>query len=117
MKRWPETINRNEVIMITDGIDQARRCLRYNGLIWISPDVDAASAVAQRTGTVIHTIYTPGVGRLHHNFGEANNGQNGMAKLSDQIGGESLFLGLQPPVSFEPYLDRIKTTLEKMSMS
>jgi hypothetical protein len=112
MKRWPETMNRHEVVMITDGIDRARRGLRYSGLSWVSPDVDTASAVAQRTGTMIHTIYTPGIGRLHHNFWEANSGQNGMAKLSDETGGESFFLGLQPPVSFKPYLDRIKTTLE-----
>jgi hypothetical protein len=52
------------------------------------------------------------VGRLHHNFWEANNGQNGIAKLSDETGGESFFLGLQPAVSFKPYLDRIQKILE-----
>jgi hypothetical protein len=112
MKRWPERMSRREVILVTDGIDRARRGLRYNGLSWISPDVDTASAVAQRTGTIIYTLYTPGVGRLAHNFWEANNGQNGMAKLSEETGGVSFFLGLQPPVSFKPYLDQIKRTLE-----
>jgi hypothetical protein len=112
MKRWPESTNRREVIMVTDGIDRAGRGLRYPGLGPISPDVDSASAVAQRTGTMIHTIYAPGVGRLHRNFWEANNGQNGMAKLSDETGGESFFLGLQPAVSFKPYLDRIHKILD-----
>jgi hypothetical protein len=112
MKRWPQSNNRREVIMITDGIDRARGGPRPRGLSTISPDVDSASAVAQRTGTIIHTIYTPGVGRLHLNFWEANNGQNGIAKLSDETGGESFFLGLQPAVSFKPYLDRIQKILE-----
>jgi hypothetical protein len=112
MKRWPEHTNRREVIMITDGIDRARRGLPSRGLAPISPDVDCASTVAQRTGTIIHTIYSPGVGRLHHNYWEANNGQNGIAKLSDETGGGSFFLGLQPAVSFQPYLDRIQKILE-----
>lgn len=112
MKRWPQNTNRREVIMITDGIDRARGGPRPGVLGLISPDVDSASAVAQRTGTIIHSIYAPGVGRLHHNFWEANNGQNGIAKLSDETGGESFFLGLQPAVSFKPYLDRIQKILE-----
>ncbi len=111
MNRWPEHMNRREVIMVTDGIDRARRGFR-GPLGGIIPDVDTASAVAQRTGTIIHTIYHPGVGRLHHNFWEANNGQNGIAKLSDVTGGESFFLGFQQPVSFKPYLDRIQKVLE-----
>lgn len=112
MKRWPEHTNRREVIMVTDGIDRARRGWGARGLAPVSPDVDSASGVAQRTGTIIHTIYSPGVGRLHHNFWQANNGQNGIAKLSDETGGESFFLGLQAPVSFKPYLDQIQKLLE-----
>ncbi|HLX42599.1 MAG TPA: hypothetical protein VKR43_04160 [Bryobacteraceae bacterium] len=112
MNRWPDSSNRREVIMVTDGIDRARRGLFSRGLSTISPDVDSASAVAQRTGTIIYSIYHPGVGRLHHNFWAANNGQNGIAKLSGETGGESFFLGLQTPVSFKPYLDQIQNALE-----
>ncbi len=112
MKRWPEHANRREVVMVTDGIDRAGRGFRGYGLSSMSPDVDSASTVAQRTGTIIHTIYFPGVGRLHHNFWEANNGQNGIARLSEETGGESFFLGLQGPVSFGPYLNQIQKTLE-----
>jgi hypothetical protein len=112
MKRWPDHPNRREVVMVTDGIDRAQRGLRPYGLSLISLDVDSASAVAQRTGIIVHTIYYPGVGRLHHNFWEATNGQNGIAKLSDETGGESFFLGLQAPVSLKPYLDQIQNILE-----
>jgi len=78
------------------------------GLGFISPDVDSASTVAQRTGTIIHTIFTRGVGRWGSNFWEITNGQNSMAKLSDETGGESYYLGTQNAVSFRPYLDSLQ---------
>jgi hypothetical protein len=112
MKRWPEDSNRRQVVMITDGIDRARRGPRYRGLGFISPDVDTASSVAQRTGTIIHTIFTRGVGRLGSNFWEITNGQNGIAKLADETGGESFYLGTQNPVSFKPYLDNVQKALD-----
>jgi len=111
MKRWNSTDRRREILMVTDGIDRARRTLPGRGLR-INPDVDSASAVAMRTGTIIHTIYAPGVGRHHRNYWEATSGQMGIAKLSDVSGGESFFLGLQTPVSFAPYLDQLQKILD-----
>jgi hypothetical protein len=110
MKRWPASENRHEVLMVTDGIDRARRGMGRRGL-YTNPDVDSANQVAMRTGTMIHTIYAPGVGRLGRNYWEATNGQMGIAKLSDVTGGESFFLGLQQPVSFVPYLDQLQKIL------
>jgi hypothetical protein len=111
MKRWPQNQNRREVVMITDGVDSSRRDPRWRGFR-NNPYVDSASTVALRTGTIIHTIYTPGSGRLHRNYWEATNGQMGIAKLSDITGGESFFLGLQSPVSFKPYLDDLQKVLD-----
>jgi hypothetical protein len=111
MKDWPASDNRHEILMVTDGIDRARRGMPRLGLN-INPDVDSASDVAMRTGTIIHTIYAPGVGRLRHNYWQAVSGQMGIAKLSDVTGGESFFLGLQSPVSFKPYLDELQKILD-----
>ncbi|MGA8202384.1 MAG: hypothetical protein WB814_20110 [Candidatus Sulfotelmatobacter sp.] len=111
MKRWPSTDRRREILMVTDGIDRARRTLPWRGLR-INPDVDSASDVAMRTGTIIHTIYAPGVGRYRRNYWEATSGQMGIAKLSDVSGGESFFLGLETPVSFTPYLDQLQKILD-----
>jgi hypothetical protein len=108
MKRWPATPNRREVLLIADGIDRARRA--HNALL--NPDVDTAAAVAQRTGTMIHSIYYPGVGHWHRNFWWASNGQNGLAKLSDQTGGESFYIGSGAPVSFAPYLKDLQKILD-----
>jgi hypothetical protein len=110
MKRWPASENRHEILMVTDGIDRARRRTSWRGL-YLNPDVDSASNVAMRTGTIIHTLYAPGVGRRDRNYWEATNGQMGIAKLSDVTGGESFFLGLQQPVSFAPYLDQLQKIL------
>ena len=111
MKRWPAGENRREILMVTDGIDRARRSLGRRGL-YTNPDVDSANQVALRTGTMIHTIYAPGVGRLGRNYWEATNGQMGIAQLSDATGGKSFFLGLQQPVSFAPYLDQLQNILD-----
>ncbi len=111
MKRWPENKSRREIVMITDGIDRAR--IRYGfHTLSIDPDADSASDMAQRTGTIIHTIYAPGIGRFRRNYWEANNGQMAIAWLSDQTGGESYFLGFQNPVSLALYLDELQTVLD-----
>lgn len=108
IKRWPEHPVRREVVMVTDGIDRARGGPRTFFSTASNPDVNSASDAAQRAGTIIYTLYSPGVGRMHRNFWEANNGQNAIAQLSEVTGGESFFLGLQAPVSFRPYLDDVQ---------
>jgi hypothetical protein len=110
MRRWPAHSNRRQVVMVTDGIDRARGGPRFR--LMTNPDVDTASSVAQRTGTMIHTIFARGVGRRGNNFWEINTGQMGIAQLADQTGGESFYLGLQNPVSFKPYLDDIQRALD-----
>jgi len=79
---------------------------------YVSPDVDQASLVAQRIGVILHSIYAPGVGHYGRNYYDMNNGQNGIAKLADDTGGESFFLGFQTPVSFKAHLDRLQTILD-----
>jgi hypothetical protein len=111
MKRWPESSNRREIVMITDGIDRLHGGPHRRGLAPISPDASVASAVAQRTGTIIHSIYTRGAGLPGSNFWQVTNGQNAMAKLAEETGGESFFLGIREPVSFRPHLDRLQSSL------
>jgi hypothetical protein len=110
MDRWPDDGHRREMLMITDGIDRARRHL--GGQRGFSPDADTASSVAQRTGTIIHTIYAPGAGLSYRNYWVATNGQMNMERLSDQTGGVSYFLGIHSPVSFKPYLDSLQQVFD-----
>ncbi len=138
LKGWPENKLRRTVVMVTDGVDRLRglstpsgavspsmrttspnrrvssptdMARNYNTMPVISPDVDSASRMAQRYGVVVQSLYTPGVGRAARNYFELTNGQNGMAKLAEETGGESFYLGLQTPVSFKPYLDRVQLIL------
>ena len=78
---------------------------------YISPDVDSASQASQKYGVIIHTIYSPGVGRADRNYYEANNGLNSLSKISDETGGEAFFLTAQAAVSFQPYFDRLQSIL------
>ena len=110
MKRWPANGNRHEVVMITDGIDRARRSLSGR-MLAIDPDVNTASALAQKTGTIIYSIYTPGTSSFHRNFFTATNGQIGLSKLAQDTGGQAFYLGFQAPVSFGPYLGQIRQSL------
>jgi len=126
LKGWPESKVRREVIMVTDGIDRLRgyaaSAPRINprggvgarefSMPYISPDVDTASRAAQRSGVIVYSIYTRGVGHIGRSSLEATNGQNGLSKLTDETGGEAFYLGLANPVSFKPYLDRIQVYLD-----
>ncbi len=111
MKRWPASENRHEVIMVTDGIDRRAGYHSMGRGYRLSPDVDIASSLAQKTGTNIHTIYAPGTGRMYRSFWAATNGQANMARLSEATGGMSFYLGLHSAVSFSPYLADLQKAL------
>src|SRR5437764_7626281 len=102
IKRWPESPVRREILMLSDGID------RFGGSGPSNPYVDSAIEDAQRAGIIIFSIYTPGVGHFGHSFWRMNWGQNFLAQLSDETGGESYFIGFGSPVSFQPFLDQIR---------
>ena len=112
MKGWPDDGHRREVLMITDGIDRARHHVGFHRGFSTDPDAESAIAVAQRTGTIIHSIYAPGAGSLRHHYWVATNGQMNMARLSDATGGASYYLGLHNPVSFKPYLNALQQVFD-----
>lgn len=113
---WPQQNVRRQVLMVTDGIDRLRGERPSRGRIapaprtmpTISPDADSASNASQRNGVIVHSIYSPGVGRLGRNAWQAQLGQAGIARIADETGGEYFALGTQSPVSFKPYLDRLQ---------
>jgi hypothetical protein len=107
MARWAKQHNRREIVMITDGIDPAVRTL---GMWQLNPNpnVDFASGAAQRTGTIIHTIYASSAKRSDRSYWKATSGQMDMARLSKETGGKSFYLGLEDPVSYCQYLDRLQ---------
>ena len=108
MKRWPVSQNRREVLMITSGIGRDNHIGGFNRGYRNDPDVDTATAVAQRTGTNIFTLYTPGAARSGNNYWSLMNGQYNMTRLSESTGAASFYLGLHSPVSIQPYLTELQ---------
>jgi hypothetical protein len=105
IKRWPEAPVRREILMISDGID------RFYGSGPNDPYVDSAVEAAQKTGIIVYSIYSPGVGHYGHSLWRINWGQNYLAQISDQTGGESFYYSFGPAVSFVPYLDDLSHRL------
>lgn len=132
VKGWPEQKVRREVLIITDGIDRLHGETPATGPVvrrgWsdsrtapfsmsrampsISVDADSTSAISQRHGIIVHSIYSSGVGRAGRNTWEIQLGQSGIAKIADETGGEYYALGVQNPISFKPYLDRLQKILD-----
>lgn len=107
-KRWPKDGSaRREVVMVSDGID------RYYGQPgYQDPYLDGAIADAQKAGIVVYAIYTPGVGHAGHSYWESYWGQLYLARVADETGGESYYIGFTgPPVAFAPFLDDVKRRL------
>jgi hypothetical protein len=110
IKRWPSnpSIPRREVLMVTSGIDT------FYGGGYPDPYVDSAIQDAQCAGVSVFSIYTPGAGHFEHTYWRIYWGQNYLAQLSEETGGESYyFLGGQPPVSFQPYLNEMTGRLTR----
>jgi len=107
IKRWPQSTDRREVLMVTDGID------RYYGSDDLQdPYVAAAIDDAQRAGIVVFPIYTPGAGHFSHSYWRAYWGQLYLSQVADETGGESYYIGFTgAPVTLVPYLDNLEHRL------
>jgi len=98
IKRWPQSRARREVLMVTSGADP------LGGTGVMNPYLDTAIEDAQRAGIIVYAIYTPSSGHSGHSYWRSNWGQNYLAELTDETGGEAYMLGFSNPVSIAPYL-------------
>jgi hypothetical protein len=123
VKGWPQQKVRREVLMISDGIDRLRGETpspsqlgprfgpAYHSMPTISVDTTSASEISQRYNVLVHSIYSPGIGRSGRSSWDLQVGLSGLSKLADETGGECFSLGTSNPVSFKPYLDRLQRHL------
>ncbi|HXW92350.1 MAG TPA: hypothetical protein VEK33_17495 [Terriglobales bacterium] len=106
IKRWPESTDRREVFMVSDGVDW------FGGTSPDDPYVDAAIADAQRAGVIVFDIYMPGRGHAAHSYWQYYWGQLYLSKVADETGGEAYYIGFSgAPVAFTPYLDSMAQRL------
>ena len=103
LKRWPNTGPARSILLITSGIDY----FRGPSFGPFYPDLDPLIQRAEKQNTNIWTVYYPSSGHRGHSFFEGNLAQNNIAKLSEETGAESYFLGYGMPVSLKPYFDEI----------
>ena len=103
--KWPSSGATREVLMVSSGIDPDYGSGPDN------PYLSTAIHAAQRAGIVVSSIYYSGAGRSAHAYGQLFWGQNYLAQLSDETGGEFYWLGTANPVSLAPYLDDLSHRL------
>jgi len=104
-----QPLGRRAILVVSDGLDVS------HGLDSSSPsdslDLSRAIREAQRRSVAIYSIFAPaaasGNGLL------IANGQSSLQKLSDETGGRAFFQGTSAPVSFQPFLREISSTLER----
>jgi hypothetical protein len=104
MKRWPQTQDRREIFLISDGID------RFRGDPF-SPDIAATYTAAQKNGIMLHTIFANGFGPHARNQFRISWGQNNLGQITDETGGESYFQGYYTPVDFAPFMAQFNKVL------
>lgn len=104
-----QPLGRRAILVVSDGLDVSR------GLDSSSPSasLDLARAIreAQRRGVAIYSIFAPPA--VSGNRFLIANGQSSLQKLSDETGGRAFFQGTSAPVSFQPFLREISSTLER----
>ncbi len=103
MKKMQSLTGRREILLISDGHDPLRGDLQ-------DPDVDRVISSSQKSGIVIHTLYST-VGRRGRGLFRQGLAQDNLIKVSSGSGGQSFFQGFDTPVSYTPFLDQLDMVL------
>jgi len=101
--KWPTSRAAREVVLISSGIDPDFGAGPQN------PYLEHAIDTAERGDVVVYAIYYPGAGagRGRLTFW----GENYLAQISQDTGGELYWIGPQQPVSLAPFLDQVTARL------
>jgi len=110
MKKWPDTKDRREVLMITSGTDPLGG--GFSNDPYTNPYLDAAFDQAQRGGFIVYSIYSPGVGRAGRGLFRTDLAQSGLDLLAQKTGGETYYLAFGSPVDITPYLQDVSNSLK-----
>jgi VWFA-related protein len=105
MKRWPESQERKSILLFSSGINYFR-----GGSGIADPDLDSTIERAQKENINIWTIYARDAGSGRGSF-RTFNAQSNLARLSEETGAKSYYLGLDEPINLKPYFDEIQTHL------
>lgn len=107
-----QPLGRRAILLVSDGLDISR------GVDSSSPtqSVDLQRAVneSQRRGVAIYGFYAPTI-VAEANPALVSNAQSSLLRLSDETGGLAFFQGTGAPVSFQPFIRELDTSLQKQA--
>jgi hypothetical protein len=100
--------NRNALLLISDGLDTSRGF----GVESAGNSIDLLRAIkeAQKKNVAIYSFFAPTVGLTSWNHVAIGYGQSSLNRLSNETGGRAFFQGTSF-VTFNPYFDRLRETL------
>lgn len=107
-----QPLGRRAILLVSDGLDISR------GVDSSSPtqSVDLQRAVneSQKRGVAIYGFYAPTIVAAA-NPALVSNAQSSLLRLSDETGGLAFFQGTGAPVSFQPFIRELDTSLQKQA--
>lgn len=100
---------RRAILLVSDGLDISRGA----DLSSASQSLDLQRAIteAQRRSIAIYAFYAPTVGTQSPIL--ITTAQSSLQRLADETGGRAFFQGTGAPVSFDPFLRGLTTSLDK----
>ena len=104
--------NRNALLLISDGLDTSRGF----DIESAANSIDLLSAIkeAQKKNVAVYSFFAPTVGLTSWNNRAIGYGQSSLNRLSNETGGRAFFQGTSF-VTFDPYFDRLRETLNDQS--
>jgi hypothetical protein len=101
---------RRAILLVSDGLDLSRGL--ESSSAGQSVDLQRAINEAQRRAVAVYSIYAPSV-TVGGNQTLISNAQSSLQRLSDESGGRAFFQGTGAPVSFEPFLNQLSSSLDR----
>ncbi len=99
---------RRAILLVSDGLDISRGIDSSSATQSI--DLQRAINDAQRRGIAVYAFYSPSV--VTPNAILIANAQSSLQRLADETGGRAFFQGSGAPVSFDPFLKNLTSSLE-----
>jgi VWFA-related protein len=100
---------RRAILLVSDGLDLSHGL--DSSSAGQSLDLQRAITEAQRRSIAVYTFYAPTVGGRDSLL--AANAQGSLLRLAEETGGRAFFQGTGAPVSFDPFIKELTTSLEK----
>ena len=99
---------RRAILLVSDGLDISRGIDSSSATQ--SVDLQRAINDAQRRGIAVYAFYSPSVATQNTRL--TANAQSSLQRLADETGGRAFFQGTGAPVSFDPFLRNLTSSLE-----